>query len=268
MSVVRLAAILFLSLVAVAALTPELWTVAPYNVQFREAPEAPPSRQFPLGTDAIGRDRLSRLLYGTRVSLLLAPAAALLSCLEAAALGAMAAMAGGFVDRAVLASAELFLSLPWLFVLLTVRAFLPLNTSPAASVAITFLLLGMLGWAAPALVVRAAVRKLKQSDFMLQARAAGCRPGQLLFRHLLPNVMPVLLGQFWVAVPVYILAEATLGMVGLGVVEPLPSWGSLLRELESGTGLTSHPWLLAPAMLLAAVVGSFQLVMPRQDYSV
>lgn len=268
MRIARVLAIVFLSLVGAAALTPQVWAPAPYQKQFRESFDAPPSRQFPLGTDSLGRDRLSRLLYGTRVSLLLAPGAAFLSCLEAAVLGAVAAMAGGLVDRAVLASAELFLSLPWLFLLLTVRACLPLNTSPAASVTITFLLLGMLGWATPALVVRAAVQKLKDSDFMLVARATGCRRRQLLFRHMLPNVMPVLLAQFWVAVPVYILAEATLGMLGLGIVEPLPSWGSLLRELESGFGVLSQPWLLAPAILLAAVVGCFQLVIPREDYSV
>jgi len=80
--------------------------------------------------------------------------------------------------------------------------------------------------------------------------------------------MPVLLAQFWVAVPVYILAEATLGMLGLGVVEPLPSLGGILRELENGGGILSQPWLLSPAVLLAAVVGSFQLVLPREDYSV
>ena len=267
MKAARIAAVVFLSMVALAALLPELWAPASYETQFRDAPDARPSARFPLGTDALGRDRLSRLVYGTRVSLLLAPAAALLSCLAAAALGGFAGMAGGFIERAILASADLFLALPWLFLLLTVRACLPLNVSPATSVTITFLLLGALGWAAPARVVRAAVKKLKDADFMFQARAAGCRPSRLLFRQLVPNVMPLLLAQFWIAVPVYILAEATLGMLGLGVVEPLPSWGSILRELESG-GVASQPWLLAPAILLAAVVGSFQLVMPREDYSV
>ena len=243
--------------------------VAPANYakQFREAPNSAPSKHFLLGTDDLGRDRFSRLLYGGRVSLLLAPAAALLSCLAAALLGGVAGLAGGVADRALLAVADLFLSLPWLFLLLMVRACLPLNVSPATSVTITFLILGALGWAAPARVVRAAVGKLKNSDFMLQARASGCAPWRLLWRQLLPNVMPVLLAQFWIAVPVYILAETTLGMLGLGVVEPLPSWGGILRELEGG-GVISQPWLMIPALLLAAVVGCFQLVLPREDYSV
>ena len=161
----------------------------------------------------------------------------------------------------------MFLSLPWLFLLLIVRACLPLNVSPAASLAITFLLLGMLGWAAPARVVRAAVRKLKSSEFVFMARARGCRPWRLLWRQLLPNVAPVLIAQFWVAVPVYILTETTLGMLGLGVAEPLPSWGGLLRELE-GSYIVTQPYLLAPAILLAMVIGSLQLVLTREDFSI
>jgi peptide/nickel transport system permease protein len=199
--------------------------------------------------------------------LTLAPAAALLSCLAAALIGGLAGFAGGWVERFILAAVDLFLSLPWLLLLLMVRACLPLNVSPLVSVTITFLVLGVLGWPAPARVVRAAVSRLRHSDFILQARAAGCTPWQLLSRQLLPNIMPVLLAQFWTAVPVFILAEATLGMLGLGVSEPLPSWGGLLREIESGD-IVSQPWIAAPVLLLAAVVGCFQLVLPREDYSV
>ena len=251
----------FLIVVILAALLP-----AHYDRQFRDSLNAPPSRQFPLGTDDLGRDRFSRLVYGTRVSLLLATSAAILSCLVAAILGGVAGLAGGIADKLILGAADLFLSLPWLFLLLMVRAFLPLNVSPLVSVTITFLLLGALGWAAPARVVRAAVRKLRGSDFMLQARASGCSPQRLLWRHLMPNAMPILWAQLWITIPAYVLAETTLGMLGLGVMEPLPSWGNLLRELEGG-GIAGHPWLLAPVILLAAVVGSFQVVLQREDYS-
>src|ERR1700689_4938950 len=206
---------------------------------------------------------MSRRIYGTRVSLFLATSAAILSCLAAAALGGLAGF--GIGDKIILAAADLFLSLPWLFLLLMVRAFLPLNVSPILSVTITFLLLGMLGWATPAKVVRASVRKLSTADFMLQARATGS--SRLVRKHLIPNVMPILWAQLWITIPAYVLAETTLGMLGLGVMEPLPSWGNLLRELEGG-GIASHPWLLAPVVLLAAVVGSFQVVLQREDYSV
>lgn len=251
-------ALCFLVLVMLTALLP-----VEYEHQFRDSPSVGPSKQFPLGTDDLGRDRFSRLVYGTRVSLLLATAAAALSCLTAAVLGGLAGF--GIADKLILGAMDLFLSLPWLFLLLMVRAFLPLNVSPILSVTITFLLLGMLGWATPAKVVRAAVRKLSASDFMLQARATGC--SRLVRKHLIPNVMPILWAQLWITIPAYVLAETTLGMLGLGVMEPLPSWGNLLRELEGG-GIVNHPWLLAPVVLLAAVVGSFQVVLEREDYSV
>ncbi len=168
------------------------------------------------------------------------------------------------VERAILAAADLFLSLPWLFLLLIARACLPLNVPATVSVSITFALLGLLGWAGPARVVRAAVLDLRNSDFVLFARASGCTFWRLLWAHLTPNVMPVLRAQFRIAVPVCILAETTMGMLGLGVSEPLPSWGGLLRELE-GADVPSRPWLLAPALLLAAVTVSLQLLRPDKD---
>src|ERR1039458_6156896 len=113
--------------------------------QFRDAPSAPPSHQHLLGTDEIGRDRFARILYGTRISLLLAPAAALVSTVLAALVGGLARYLGGIWVRLAREITALFLSLPWLFLLITVRALLPLNVSPLVSVLITFLILGLLG---------------------------------------------------------------------------------------------------------------------------
>ena len=118
------------------ALTADWIAPAPYDRQFRDTILAPPSRTHPLGTDDLGRDRLSRLLYGTRVSLVLAPAAALLASLLSGAAGVFAAWKGGLWRNGMEVSSDLFLSLPWMFLLLTVRAALPLNISPLASVAL------------------------------------------------------------------------------------------------------------------------------------
>lgn len=260
----RMAAGLLLAVLA-AALLADVLCRHSYATQFREAPNAPPDRRFPLGTDELGRDRLARLLHGTRVSLLLAPAAALLATAVAAAVGLAAGHWGGWWERALLAVTDLFLSLPWLFLLLTVRAVLPLNVAPAASLAITFALLGLLGWASAARVVCAGVRALQQSEFLLQARATGCRTGRLLCRHLAPNLKPVLLAQFWISVPAFLLSEANLGLLGLGVTEPLPSWGGLLRELENFQAVRANPWMLAPAGLLVAVVSSLQILMSSRE---
>lgn len=236
-----------------------------YAEQSREFISASPSAQFWLGTDELGRDRFARLLYGTRVSLLLAPAAALLSTLIAGLIGGAAGYLGGRWERAVTAGIDLFLSLPWLFLLLAVRALLPLNTSPVASVAITFFLLGCLGWAAPARVIRAGTRTLANSDYLVQARAAGLDPWRVFWRHLLPNLRPILLAQFWISVPLFILSEANLGLLGLGVAEPLPSWGALLRDLENYSAILQNPWMLAPAVLLVIVVCCLQLLLRTEE---
>ncbi len=192
MRTARIVAISFLVLVSAACLLADYVAPAAYSHQFRELPDASPSRQHWLGTDDLGRDRFSRVLYGARVSLLLAPAAALVATLLAALVGGTAGFAGGWVERATMAGTDLFLSLPWLFLLITVRALLPLNVSPVTSVAITFALLGCLGWAGAARVVCADARALRQSDFLLLARASGIGNLRLLYRHLAPNLKAIL----------------------------------------------------------------------------
>jgi peptide/nickel transport system permease protein len=261
--ILRITALTVLGVVALCALAAELLAPAPYDHQFRDAVAAGPSRAHPLGTDELGRDRFSRLLYGTRVSLLLAPAAALLSSLLSGVVGVFGAWKGGFWRRGVEVSSDLFLSLPWMFLLLTARAALPLDLSPWASAVVTFLLLGVLGWAAPSRVALSVGRALSGADFLLLARAQGCRGRTLLFVHLLPNLRPVFLAQFWTSIPLFILTEANLSLLGLGVAEPLPSWGALLKELEDVSAIPRHPWILAPALLLFAVVSSLHLILPR-----
>jgi len=238
---------------------------AGYAKQDREAAGAPPSHAHWLGTDEIGRDRFARVLYGTRISLLLAPAAALCSTLLAALIGGLAGYLGGAWTRVAMAVTDLFLSLPWLFLLITVRAMLPLNVSPAFSVLVTFLILGFLGWTAAARVLCATACSLRNSDFVQQARASGIGGARLFWIHVLPNLKPVLYAQFWISIPAFILSEANLGILGLGVAEPLPSWGSLLKELEGLVSVGEEPWKFVPLVLLVVVVTSFQLVLSKQD---
>ncbi len=265
MSLKQKIALAVLAVAVTASLGAGFLAQSSYSEQFRDAISAPPSAHFWLGTDELGRDRFARLLYGTRVSLLLAPAAALLATLIAGLIGAAAGYLGGRWERTVTTGVDLFLSLPWLFLLLAVRASLPLNTSPVTSVIITFLLLGCLGWAGPARMIRAGTRTLVNSDFLVQASASGISRWRLFWRHLLPNLRPILLAQFWISVPVFILSEANLGLLGLGVSEPLPSWGAMLRELENYSAVLQNPWMLAPVILLVTVVGCLQLLLRTED---
>ena len=238
---------------------------AGYAAQDREATSAPPSHAHWLGTDEIGRDRFARLLYGTRISLLLAPAAALLSTLLAALVGGLAGYLGGVWAKTAMAMTDLFLSLPWLFLLITVRALMPLNVSPMLSVLVTFLMLGLLGWTSAARVLCTTAASLRNSDFVRQARAAGIHRTRLFWIHVMPNLKPVLLAQFWISIPTFILSEANLGILGLGVSEPMPSWGSLLRELEGLVSVGEEPWKYVPLILLVIGVTSLQLVLSKQE---
>ncbi len=265
MTIWRRVACAILLLVVGLSLTANWLAPAGYAKQYREAADSAPSRAHWLGTDEIGRDRFARVLYGTRISLLLAPAAALLSTLMAALLGGLAGYLGGKWSRAAMAVTDLFLSLPWLFLLITVRALMPLNVSPLVSVLVTFLILGLLGWTAAARVLCTSAATLRDSDFVRQARASGIRRARLFWIHVLPNLKPVLYAQFWISIPAFILSEANLGILGLGVAEPLPSWGSLLKELEGLVSVGEEPWKFVPLILLVVVVTSFQLVLSKHE---
>ena len=260
----RSAAWVALGLLASAALLVDVIPGSSYAHQFRDMPLAPASWRFPLGTDALGRDRFFRLLYATRISLLLAPGAAFLSTLVATTVGALAGYCGGTFDRVAVRAIDLMLSLPWVFLLIAARALLPLNASPSDSLLITFALLGLLGWAASARVIRAGARQIRHSDFVLQSRACGCGGWRLLARQVAPNLRPILVAQFWTSIPLFILSEANLGLLGLGVSEPLPSWGSMLRELE--TDLTFNPGVLACLALLVMVLGCFKILLPSDNF--
>ena len=260
----RMACALLL-LVVGASLAANWIAPAGYARQYREAPNAAPSRDHWLGTDDVGRDRFARVLYGTRISLLLAPAAALISTLLAAMVGGVAGYLGGSWARAAMAVTDLFLSLPWLFLLITVRAMMPLNVSPLVSVLVTFSMLGLLGWTSASRVLCASAGSVRNSDFVRQARASGIRGLRVFWVHVMPNLNPVLYAQFWISIPVFILSEANLGILGLGVAEPMPSWGNLLKEIEGMVSAAAEPWKFVPLILLILVVTSFQLVLSGQE---
>ena len=249
-----------LGLILAASLCADLVPGMSYAQQHRENIAASPSIRFPLGTDDLGRDRLARLLYATRISLLLAAASAAGALMVAFLIGGAAGYCGGWCDRIIVRGIDLMLSVPWLLLLLAVRALLPLNASPLVSLVVTYALLAALGWASPARIIRAGVRNFRNSDFVLLARAAGCSETRLLLRHVLPNLKPVLLAQFWTSVPVFILSEANLGFLGLSAGEPFPTWGSLLRELQSP--LLLRPEAFAPAAAIALTLLCFKLVTP------
>ena len=178
---------------------------------------------FLFGTDEFGRDVFSRLLLGARVSLTMAIAAAGVALLIAGVTGAIAGYAGGAADAVISAGSELVLGLPWLYLLVAVRATLPLSLPPAQAMAVIVVLLGLLGWARPGRLVRATVAAVRGRDYIAAARSAGASTPRILARHILPEVAGVLAVAGVVLVRQFVLAETTLSLFGLGVPEPVPS---------------------------------------------
>jgi ABC-type dipeptide/oligopeptide/nickel transport system permease subunit len=134
-----------------------------------------------------------------------------------------------------------------------------------SSVIITFALLGVLGWAPAARVICAGAKQVLQSDFVWAARARGCGGFRMLRVHLLPSLRPALAAQFFLSIPVFIIAEANLGALGLGISEPLPSLGGLVSELQDFVMLRPEPWRLAPLVVLIVVIGAFQVLLSKQE---
>jgi peptide/nickel transport system permease protein len=208
---------------------------------------------FLLGTDSYGRDCLARLLHGGQVSLSAGLLAAFVSCALALVLGGMSGYRGGWTDRVIMHVSDLFLALPWLYLLFAVRAFLPLDLEPGRAFAVIVLLLGVIGWARPGRLVRGVVLSAKEREFVVAARAFGARDGYILRNHVLPQALGVLLTQAALLVPVYVLAEVTLSFVGLGVAEPLASWGTMLASLQEYHVVSTAWWMFAPGVALVAV---------------
>jgi peptide/nickel transport system permease protein len=215
-----------------------------------------PARILLLGTDAFGRDELSRLLYGGQISLAAGLLATLLALLAATIVGTVSGYYGKWIDESLMGAAELFLSLPWLYFLIGVRAFLPLHLSPARTFFLLISVIGLIGWARPARLVRGVVLSARNRNYVLAARGFGGTDFYLLRRHILPETFAILLTQSALLIPQYIAAEATLSFFGLGVSEPVPSWGNMLSTLQQYSVLLCYGWLLAPgcALIVTSVI--------------
>jgi len=209
-----------------------------------------PARIMLVGSDAFGRDEFSRLLFGGQISLAAGFLATLLTLATAAVIGTVSGFYGGWIDESLMGVSELFLSLPWLYFLLGVRAFLPLHVSPAGTFLLLIGVIGLIGWARPARLVRGVVLSARTGNHVAAARGFGGSDLYLLRRHILPETFGVLLTQAALLVPLYVAAEATLSFFGLGVSEPVPSWGNMLATLQHYSVLVSYGWLLAPAVAL------------------
>lgn len=212
-----------------------------------------PARIFLLGSDGYGRDQFSRLLYGGQISLFAGLLAAALSLGLGWVLGSAAGFYGKWVDEILMRGSELFLALPWLYLLFAVRAFLPLHIDPVHAFLLLITVIGLVGWARPARLIRGVVLSAKERGYVLAARGFGASDLHLLRHHVLPQTRAVVFTQATLLIPQYIMAEVTLSFLGLGVSEPAPSWGNMLAALQQYHVLASYWWMFSPGFALIPV---------------
>ena len=245
-------ALLILLIILAAVLAP---VIAPYGEAEQDLLNrlAPPSAAHWLGTDELGRDVFSRILYGSRMSLVIGILPTIISMLVGILLGLIAGYFRGTADYIIMRVADVMLSFPSLLLAMVV-----MYTLGSSSVSI-LVALSMVNWASVARVVRSHTLSLKEAEYVEAARSIGVNDWVIMFRHILPNCIPSLIVLFTLNVPSAILSESSLSFLGIGVQPPDASWGLMVNQ--SKQFLFTHPWLsLAPSLAIMLVVLAFNFL--------
>jgi peptide/nickel transport system permease protein len=215
---------------------------------------------FLLGSDAFGRCLLSRILIGSRVSMTVGVVGVAISFGIGIVVGGMSGYYAGGLDVAIQRLIEVLLSIPRLPILLALATIIPASW-PSTYVYVGIVaVLSLIGWAGLARVIRGQVMAMRDLEYVVAARAAGLRDLRIILRHIMPNLSSYLIVTATLALPGYILGESALSFLGLGVKEPMASWGLLLRDAQTFTALQLHPWLLSPGALILISVMAFNFL--------
>ena len=242
--------IIIFMFIVTSFLTPVLYSKNPNAQDIRHALE-PPSLERPLGTDELGRDVLSRIMFGARPMLLVGVLTQVAALLIGVPMGILAGYAGGFFDWVVTRLVDFFSALPWYLVVL----YLVMLLRP--SVENLILALAITSWVGPCRVVRGLTLSVREQDYVEAARALGVPRGRILANHILPQAAPLLLWRFAVGIPTSLFAEAGLSFLGMGVRPPEPSWGRMLGEAGQWWIYRPHMFVF-PSLMIVLSVLAFQ----------
>lgn len=236
----------------------EFWGLVTSNLHLFCPPEN--GTLFLLGTDRLGRDLFSRIIYGARISLTIGIVGIAVSFTLGLFFGGLAGYLGGWVDHVIQRLIEILRSLPELPLWLALSAALPANWSPILVFFGITIILGMLDWPGLARAVRSKLLSLREEDFVKAAELMGASKSRVIGRHLIPNFMSHLIASATLAIPSMILGETALSFLGLGLRPPVTSWGVLLNEAQNLAAVQLHPWLLFPIVPVVIVVLAFNFM--------
>ena len=215
---------------------------------------------FLLGTDRLGRDMLSRIIYGARISLTIGLIGVSVSFLMGIVIGGLAGYYGGWVDNVAQRLIEVVRSIPHVPLWLALSAILPVDWSPLLIYFGITVILGLIDWTGLARAVRSKLLSLREEDFCVAAQLMGASPRRIIFRHLLPSFTSHLIASATLAIPNMILGETALSFLGLGLRPPITSWGVLLNEAQNINVVALYPWLMLPVVPVMLVVLAFNFL--------
>ncbi len=219
-----------------------------------------PCHIYLLGTDKLGRDIFSRLVYGSRVSLTIGLVGVSITFLLGSLIGGISGYFGGKVDTLIMRLVEVLLAIPTFYLMLSLRSVFPLTMESFHVFLMVIFILSFLGWAGLARVVRGMVLSIREKEFVQSAKTYGAGTLRILRVHILPNAYYYLIVSATLSFPGYILAEASLSFLGLGIQEPFPSWGNMLSDARNVNLVVAHPWILSPGIALFLLVIAFNLL--------
>jgi peptide/nickel transport system permease protein len=231
-----------------------------FEARFRLVCPPEDGTMFLLGTDRLGRDMLSRLLYGGRISLTIGLVGVILSYTIGIVIGGMAGYFGGFIDAAVQRITEVLRSIPELPLWMALSAALPVTWDPKLIYFGITIILALLDWPSIARAVRSKLFALREEDYVAAAEMMGAKPSRIIGRHLVPNFTSHLIASASLSIPSMILAETALSFLGLGLRPPITSWGVLLSEAQNIEAVALYPWLLLPMVPVMATVLAFSFL--------